>query len=91
MILLDTNVISELMRAEPNPIVLDWFGKYDAAELFIRESRRNATAPYQVVGLADDDAFGGEPRGAGECDFGATAEGEAVHRGDDGLAERFHA
>ena len=35
MILLDTNVISELMRAEPDPIVLDWFGKYDAAELFI--------------------------------------------------------
>jgi hypothetical protein len=35
MVLLDTNVISELMRAEPDPTVLDWFGKYDAAELFI--------------------------------------------------------
>lgn len=25
MILLDTNVVSELMRAQPNPAVLDWF------------------------------------------------------------------
>ena len=35
MILLDTNVISELMRTEPARIVLDWFGQHDAAELFI--------------------------------------------------------
>lgn len=35
MILLDTNVISELMRAEPAQAVLDWFGQYDAANLFI--------------------------------------------------------
>ena len=35
MILLDTNVISELMRAEPAQIVLDWFGKHDAGDLFI--------------------------------------------------------
>jgi len=35
MILLDTNVISELMRAEPARIVLDWFGQHDAADLFI--------------------------------------------------------
>jgi predicted nucleic acid-binding protein len=35
MILLDTNVISELMRAEPAPIVLDWFGDHDAGDLFI--------------------------------------------------------
>jgi predicted nucleic acid-binding protein len=35
MILLDTNVISELMRAEPAQIVLDWFGKHDAADLLI--------------------------------------------------------
>jgi toxin FitB len=35
MILLDTNVISELMRAEPAQVVLDWFGRHDAAELFI--------------------------------------------------------
>ena len=35
MILLDTNVISELMRAEPAQTVLDWFGKHDAGDLFI--------------------------------------------------------
>ncbi len=35
MILLDTNVISELMRIEPAQIVLDWFGKHDAGNLFI--------------------------------------------------------
>ncbi len=35
MILLDTNVVSELMRAEPAPAVLDWFGNHDAADLFI--------------------------------------------------------
>ena len=35
MILLDTNVISELMRAEPAQIVLDWFGEHDSADLFI--------------------------------------------------------
>ena len=35
MILLDTNVISELMRPEPARIVLDWFGQHDAADLFI--------------------------------------------------------
>jgi len=35
MILLDTNVISELMRADPARIVLDWFGQHDAGDLFI--------------------------------------------------------
>lgn len=35
MILLDTNVVSELMRAEPAQIVLGWFGQHDAADLFI--------------------------------------------------------
>lgn len=35
MILLDTNVISELMRAKPAQIVLDWFGQHEAADLFI--------------------------------------------------------
>lgn len=35
MILLDTNVISELMRPEPAQIVLDWFGALDAGDLFI--------------------------------------------------------
>lgn len=35
MILLDTNVVSELMRAEPAQIVLEWFGQHNAADLFI--------------------------------------------------------
>ena len=35
MILLDTNVISELMRTEPAQIVLDWFSQNDASDLFI--------------------------------------------------------
>ena len=35
MILLDTNVISELMRAEPAQMVMDWFGQHDASYLFI--------------------------------------------------------
>jgi hypothetical protein len=35
MILLDTNVISELMRGKPSPTVLDWFGQHDAVQLYI--------------------------------------------------------
>ena len=35
MILLDTNVISELMRGQPSTTVLDWFGQHDAAQLYI--------------------------------------------------------
>ena len=35
MIVIDTNVVSELMRAEPNGAVLDWFGRQDAGELHI--------------------------------------------------------
>ena len=35
MILLDTDVISEIMRAEPARGVLNWFGQHDAADLFI--------------------------------------------------------
>lgn len=35
MILLDTNVISELMRAEPAQAVLDWFAQHDATDLYI--------------------------------------------------------
>lgn len=35
MILIDTNVISELMRTEPARIVLDWFGRHASTDLFI--------------------------------------------------------
>jgi len=33
MILLDTNVISELMKAEPDPHVVDWLGKQKTIHL----------------------------------------------------------
>ena len=35
MILIDTNVVSELMRSMPAPAVLDWFGRQDAAGLHL--------------------------------------------------------
>ncbi len=35
MIVIDTNVVSELMRVVPNRAVLDWFGRRDAGELHI--------------------------------------------------------
>ncbi|MFC3631829.1 type II toxin-antitoxin system VapC family toxin [Paracoccus angustae] len=49
MILLDTNVISELMRPEPSPVVLAWFGRQAAADLYLSavveaELRRGAAA-----------------------------------------------
>jgi predicted nucleic acid-binding protein len=34
VILLDTNVISELMRPQPAQVVLDWFAAHDSATLF---------------------------------------------------------
>ncbi len=34
MIVLDTNVISELMRVEPAPAVLDWIARQSSASLF---------------------------------------------------------
>jgi len=33
MVIVDTNVISELMRASPEPIVLDWFRSRPLAEM----------------------------------------------------------
>ena len=35
MIVIDTNVVSELMRAAPNHAVLDWFGRRAASDLHI--------------------------------------------------------
>jgi len=35
MIVLDTNVISELMRSRPNPRVLQWVDQQDEATLFV--------------------------------------------------------
>lgn len=35
MIVLDTNVVSELMRAAPAPVVLDWFANQEASGLYL--------------------------------------------------------
>lgn len=35
MIILDTNVLSELMKSKPDKSVLCWFGKHQATNLFI--------------------------------------------------------
>ena len=35
MYLLDTNVISETMRAKPNPIVLDWLSSIDIRKFYL--------------------------------------------------------
>lgn len=35
MILLDTNIISELMRPKPNPIVIEWLDEQFSNELFL--------------------------------------------------------
>lgn len=35
MIILDTNVLSELMRSQPDKLVLRWIGKQKATDLFI--------------------------------------------------------
>lgn len=41
--------------AAPHKVPVLLIGANDAAELFIRETRRNPQAPYTVVGLVDDD------------------------------------
>ena len=33
-IILDTNVVSELMRAQPEPLVLDWFSRQTAITFY---------------------------------------------------------
>ena len=35
MILLDTNVVSEVMRQAPAQVVLDWFAGQTAADLYL--------------------------------------------------------
>lgn len=34
MIILDTNVLSEFMRTEPNPVVMDWVAQQAPSEIF---------------------------------------------------------
>lgn len=33
-VLLDTNVLSELMRPQPSPVVLDWFAQQEGSEFY---------------------------------------------------------
>lgn len=35
MIILDTNVLSEFMRAVPEPAVMDWIGQQKTSEIFV--------------------------------------------------------
>ncbi len=73
MIVLDTNVISELMRPRPAPAVLTWFGRHPAASLFttalteaeirygvelLPEGRRRAALTAAVDELFADDFRG---------------------------------
>jgi len=53
MILIDTNVISELMRPAPAPVVLDWFAGREATDLFlsaVSEAELRAGAAYLPAG-----------------------------------------
>ena len=53
MILIDTNVVSELMRPVPAPAVLDWFATREAADLFlsaVSEAELCAGAAYLPAG-----------------------------------------
>lgn len=34
-VLLDTNVLSELMRSQPSSVVLEWFARHEGAEFYI--------------------------------------------------------
>ena len=45
MIVLDTNVLSELMRASPHPQVLGWLDREDARGLFVSPSARRRSEP----------------------------------------------
>ena len=51
----DQRLGMDFTLAQPHKVPVLLIGANDAAELFIRESRRNPNAPYRVVGLVDDD------------------------------------
>ena len=35
MVVIDTNVVSELMRLTPEPAVMAWFSRQDSADLYL--------------------------------------------------------
>jgi predicted nucleic acid-binding protein len=70
MIVLDTNVVSELMRPEPRPGVIDWVDSQPAGDLYLTattvaellygiarlpDGRRKARLAEQVEAMIDDD------------------------------------
>lgn len=73
MIVLDTNVLSELLRPDPSPAVLDWFSRQDDARLFtttltkaemllgvrlLPPGKRQSLLEAAVQGLFDEDMVG---------------------------------
>ena len=57
MILLDTNVVSELMRMTPEPAVMTWFSEQDSAELYltaVSEAELRASAAILPAGRRRD-------------------------------------
>ena len=65
MILLDTNVVSEAMKAEPNPSVRDWLDAQAAETLFIS----SITIAELMFGI------GALPKGKRKDNLAATLEG----------------
>jgi len=63
--------------ATPHKVPVLLIGANDAAELFIRESRRNPQAPYHVVGLVEDD----------HSRRGQQVHGVRIYGGSDSLAK----
>jgi predicted nucleic acid-binding protein len=51
MIVVDTNVISELMRAEPHPAVMAWMAEQPRAELYTTRIRALSRSRIHPVGL----------------------------------------
>jgi len=64
MIVLDTNVISELMRAEPNPTVMDWIAAQPRTTLYTTAVNQ-AEILYGIMAL---------PEGARRSGLAAAAE-----------------
>ena len=84
-LLRDGNLGQLGQRARPLAVPVLLVGAGDAAEAFIRETRRDATAPYAVIGILD--------RGGGRV--GRRIHGVPVlagaQRGDRGAVERLGA
>lgn len=53
MILVDTNVISDVMRAVPAAVVLDWFARHEPTELFLgaisEAELRRGLLPFRLI------------------------------------------